>query len=372
MTDINKEILSALLGAYVDKFTPVELNRLIASLPADFQGWLYQAIKKYPADVDLTQLVQDANTPHRKASWTADELMATKFPDLAWIVPNIIPAGLVSLAGRPKIGKSWMALQMAIAVASGGYFLGEKCEKQGVLYITFEDPGRRLKERIQKIGASPGMDLQFEADWPMLNDGGLDDLQVAADSERYKLIVVDTFGRSIGLIEIKDYAANVTALSPLQKMANSENITILLIDHHGKINQFEDNPTKDLIGSIGKAGTFDSIIGLYRDKKRGAKIMITGREYGEKELALKWDLMTCSWQLIGEVSAVRADTLKGNILQAIRELVEIGELPTTTRIAKHLDENTGNVGHAIGELLNNGQLAKGPKVGREQPYDVIQ
>ena len=88
------------------------------------------------------------------------------------------------------------------------------------------------------------MDLQFEADWPMLNDGGLDDLQIAVDSDRYKLIVVDTFGRSIGLIEIKDYAANVTALSPLQKMANSENITILLIDHHGKINTFEDNPTQ--------------------------------------------------------------------------------------------------------------------------------
>ena len=35
-------------------------------------------------------------------------------------------------------------------------------------------------------------------------------------------------------------------------------------------------------------------------------------------------------------------------------------------------KDTGNVGHAIGELLNNGQLTKGPKVGREQPYEIIQ
>lgn len=370
MTDANKEILSALLGAYVDKFSPIELNRLIASLPADLQGWIYQAIKKYPSDVDLVKVIQEANTQSRKASWTADELLATNFPDLAWIVPNIIPAGLVSLAGRPKIGKSWMALQMAIAVASGGYFLGEKCEKAGCLYITFEDPGRRLKDRMQKIGTTPGMDLQFEADWRMFNNGGLDDLLISIESDRYQLVIVDTFGRSIGQIEIKDYSANVTALSPLQQMANNANVTILLIDHHGKFNQFEDNPTKDLIGSIGKAGTFDSIIGLYRDRKTGAKIMITGREYGEKELAIKWDFQTCCWQLLGEVSAVRAETLKAKILLAIPDLVQIGELPTTTRIAKHLDENIGNVGHAIGELLNNGQLSKGQKVGREQPYEI--
>ncbi len=55
-----------------------------------------------------------------KTSYTGDELSDAEFPDPVWLVPGLIPVGLVVLAGRPKLGKSWMALQLAGAVASGG------------------------------------------------------------------------------------------------------------------------------------------------------------------------------------------------------------------------------------------------------------
>jgi len=46
------------------------------------------------------------------------------FPPIRWIVPDVLPEGATILAGRPKLGKSWMALDMALAVARGAYCLG--------------------------------------------------------------------------------------------------------------------------------------------------------------------------------------------------------------------------------------------------------
>ncbi|MFD0492570.1 AAA family ATPase [Saccharopolyspora spinosporotrichia] len=53
-------------------------------------------------------------------AWTADALMATDFPDPRWAVPGILAEGVNVLAGPPKVGKSWMSLGLALAVASGG------------------------------------------------------------------------------------------------------------------------------------------------------------------------------------------------------------------------------------------------------------
>jgi RecA-family ATPase len=63
------------------------------------------------------------------------------------------PHGLSLLAGKPKIGKSWLLLHAAIAVANGGFTLGEiHCKQGAVLYCALEDNERRLRERIAMLG----------------------------------------------------------------------------------------------------------------------------------------------------------------------------------------------------------------------------
>ncbi len=76
---------------------------------------------------------------------SAAELLATEFPDPRWAVPGLIPEGATVLAARPKIGKSWLMLATAIAVASGGRALGHvPCPPGDVLYLALEDTHRRL------------------------------------------------------------------------------------------------------------------------------------------------------------------------------------------------------------------------------------
>ncbi|MEJ7703487.1 MAG: AAA family ATPase [Geodermatophilaceae bacterium] len=87
-----------------------------------------------------------------RTSWTAAELMACDFPEPRWAVPGIIAEGLTLLAGAPKVGKSWLALGLGIAVATGGKALGALDVTAGdVLYLALEDPPRRLQERLAKV-----------------------------------------------------------------------------------------------------------------------------------------------------------------------------------------------------------------------------
>ncbi|MGI8701240.1 MAG: AAA family ATPase [Nocardioidaceae bacterium] len=87
-----------------------------------------------------------------RTSWTAAELMACEFPEPRWAVPGIIAEGVTLLAGAPKVGKSWLALGLGIAVATGGKALGALDVMEGdVLYLALEDPPRRLQDRLAKV-----------------------------------------------------------------------------------------------------------------------------------------------------------------------------------------------------------------------------
>jgi RecA-family ATPase len=63
---------------------------------------------------------------------TAAELQRKEFPPISYVVPDLIPEGLSILAGRPKVGKSWLALDVGIAVAAKRICLGDRRPAQGV------------------------------------------------------------------------------------------------------------------------------------------------------------------------------------------------------------------------------------------------
>lgn len=66
--------------------------------------------------------------------FTAADLGRAKFPELRQIVPGVIVEGQTILAAPPKKGKSYLALQVAVAVAMGSTaFGGIQCARGDVL-----------------------------------------------------------------------------------------------------------------------------------------------------------------------------------------------------------------------------------------------
>jgi hypothetical protein len=77
---------------------------------------------------------------------TAPMLLRKELPEIKFIVPGYVTEGLTILAGKGKIGKSWLALGIAVAVACGGYALGSIEVEQGdVLYLALEDNERPFR-----------------------------------------------------------------------------------------------------------------------------------------------------------------------------------------------------------------------------------
>src|SRR6478735_3104121 len=88
----------------------------------------------------------------RRTSWTAAELLAADLPRPRWAVDGLFPEGLAFMAGAPKLGKSWLALSLGIAVGCGGVALSKVDVDQGdVLYLALEDNARRLQERLRLL-----------------------------------------------------------------------------------------------------------------------------------------------------------------------------------------------------------------------------
>lgn len=246
--------------------------------------------------------------PTVKTSWTVAELYDTDFPEPQWAVPDIVPVGLSFLAGRPKVGKSWLALQIAHAVGTGGMTFDRHVTKGRVLYLALEDGPRRLRNRLWKHAVPRDANITFETTWRRFTEGGLDDLRAVAGS--YQLVVVDTISRALGKADQSDLADMTLIVGDLQQLALELDIAIIVIDHHRKPAGMISDPIDDIVGLTAKAAVADAVLGLTKQQgKAGAVLKVTGRDIEEQELALSWDAVTCAWQLEGTVEEV---SLRGN------------------------------------------------------------
>jgi hypothetical protein len=290
----------------------------------------------------------------RKSDWTVDELYDARFPEPKWIVPGLLPTGLASLAGRPKVGKSWLALQLAAAVAEGGRFLERQVERGEVLFIALEDPPRRLRERLRSLRVEPGAPIRFCTDWPPLNPGagGLEDLHGCLTEWQPRLVVIDTLARACGRrLEWNSVRCATAALAGLQVVAQEHDCCVLTVDHHKKPGALPD-VIDDILGSTGKAAVIDTAWGLYKDRGRqGATLKVTGRDIDERELAVHFDDYTICWQYMGNGQA------RTTAEQEVYELLqEMGEADAGT-LAQELSKDRSGVSKVLRRLRSKGQIA---------------
>jgi len=291
-------------------------------------------------------------------TFTAAELIATEFPEPRWVAEGILPEGLTILGGKPKMGKSWLTLELAVAATSGGYVLGTKPVTQcGALYLALEDTPRRLKSRLLSLlkGAPAPPGLHLHTEWPRLDKGGLEALDTWLNEHPdVRLVIVDTLQKvrpsqtsSSGLYE-QDYAV----VSALKSLADQRGLSIIVV-HHLRKAEAED-PLEQLSGTTGLSGAADTIWILKRDRARAdATLFVTGRDVDEQELALKFDAQIGSWTLLGPAEDYRRSQERQRVLDVLRQASQ----PLSPKeISEALGAKGGNVRFLLYQLRNEGAV----------------
>jgi hypothetical protein len=291
---------------------------------------------------------------------TASELQNKIFPPLRWIVPKFLPEGQTLLVGRPKVGKSFMALDVAIAVASGGECLGQKCEQGDVLAFFLEDTERRLQRRMTAmVGVHRGdwpKRLQYAFEWDRRSDGSLSLMREWIEtSENPRLVIIDVLQKIRGMgggKEMSAYSADYDALQGLQKIAGHSELSILVLHHQRKAGA--DDLFDTVSGTLGLTGAADSVLILGKDQ-HGTFLSGRGRDLEEFSVAVRQDEKNLRWHVLGPAGEVNISSERAAIIVALRNA---GRAMNIHDIARAVQNKPDNVKKLLADMHYAGQVER--------------
>lgn len=285
---------------------------------------------------------------------TTADFLEEEFPEPTWTVDEMLSAGVSVIGGAPKIGKSWLVLQLAHAVATGTQFLGQDVDQGGVLVLVLEGNKSFFQERVRKVlrdDRPTNIHLAFDSD--RLHSGledQIDDFLTGYPGT--KLVIVDTLvrvhpRRASGRTQYQDDAATLRGMELLSR--SHPEVAFLFVHHTREMDA--DDPLDALSGSRGLTGTIEN--GWILGKPKGVAtpvLQTSGRNLPEpKKLAVEFDLETCLWSLKGDARKYPTGRTRRAIIEYLEQAGAEGS--TSGDITKNIVETTGAQGSSVRKTL---------------------
>lgn len=239
-----------------------------------------------------------------------------------WLVEHILPVGgLLNLYGKPKIGKSYLGLGLALAVSNGGKFLDQDVKTTGrVLYVQVDTPRGIWASRLESIGTGKLWDNIFFADssivpypFNILGDGK-DWLLGEVIRIEPQLVILDTI-REAHSGDENDSGVMRNVLASLVVACNGRALCILSHARKEHADASQDLMTENR-GSNYVSGRADCIMRLTKKY-----IIYQGRTIEEQKLKMKQG-PTGLWEIDGEIKemALYAASLPSDMKEKDRTL----------------------------------------------------
>ena len=139
----------------------------------------------------------------------ADTLQSPAYEPVSFVVDDLLPQGLHLLAGAPKIGKSWLALWLAVMVAKGDPIWGMGVKQGTTLYLCLEDSTLRIQNRLFEITDNAPASVHFTTNSDTLGKGLEEQLcAFLAEHPDTVLVIIDTLQMIRGTGYDNTYAAS--------------------------------------------------------------------------------------------------------------------------------------------------------------------
>ncbi len=294
---------------------------------------------------------------------TAEDLQKKNFPPIEFIVPGLLAPGLTILCGAPKVGKSWMALDLASSIATGGKFLESiPVPQHDVLALCLEDSQRRLQQRLDALGLRspwpPGLTFATERSPGDIVGQIASHLDSRSDT---KLVVIDTLAkvRPSARPGQGAYQEDYFFAGRLQGLAIERDVAIVAVHHDRKqgANDFIDSVS----GTHGLTGAADCVLLLTRERaSKDALLMMTGRDIESED---PWQLRRqgARWSMAGTVDSrtFAATNGLGEDAGKVVAFVNHAAGPVTpSQVADGLDLTAKQAADALRRLTATGRLVK--------------
>lgn len=280
-------------------------------------------------------------------------LLEKDLPPISFTIDKILPQGLFILAGSPKVGKSWLSLDMCTAVATGGKLWTFSAEQGDVLYLALEDSYNRLQTRLKNYADdnSDAINLHLCINSNTLQDGLI--VQVTdfiVQHPNTRLIIIDTLQhiRTNGN-EKNAYFGDYRDMNTLREITNHHKLSLILVTHTRKMD--DPDPLNTISGSTGLIGAVDGVFLLEKSKRSAdeGKLTIANRDTEGYEFKLEFDKEVCRWIFVEDISG-NADEHDEPLLTTIDDFLTDQWEGTATELCKVLSEKGTNLNLAPATL----------------------
>lgn len=206
----------------------------------------------------------------RRDRWTAAELYDLELPDTPYLLDHlVVDSGLTLLAGDFGAGKTWLALDLAIAMASGqSTAWGMDVEPGGVAFFAADNSFRMTQRRIKALTDGRGIEaphdrLVFDFDPLAFSEpSAAAVVRQAVEETGARLLVVDAIVRYLGRFDENSAGDVGTVMASLREIANATGCGVLIVHHLRKVYGGQQTKTKladrvrgsgDFVGAVDSA-----------------------------------------------------------------------------------------------------------------------
>lgn len=251
-------------------------------------------------DHDTGEVLERMPTPTKPAELITapsapidlNDLLAMEHKPTIWYAPGFLREGLGLLVGQPNVGKTPLAAQMAIAIATGGKWMGAvQTEQAKVLYLGMEYSAQELIPLfdISRCGTVvPRGQLlvkTIEDQFPTTAEEAIAELEWYIKVLGVKVIIIDVLTAFLPPEKFKQniYRGDYSELKPYHRLALQYNVSILGVWHASKR---ESDPRLMYNGSTGMWAAAASRITMYQDQEQRVRIASFARMADKIDWAL--------------------------------------------------------------------------------------
>lgn len=237
--------------------------------------------------------------------YSSEYIMNTLMKPIEYCVDGLISQGLFILAGAPKVGKSWLALDMCLSIAKGEKVLGKETLCGHAVYLSLEDSLIRLQNRLYELTDEPSDNLNFAIMAESISNGLPEQIEYCRKRfDDLKIVVIDTLQKVRNESE-SSYSSDYKELSVLKSLADKLGIAIVLVHHTRKCS--DGDPFNMISGSTGLSGCVDGSMVLIESKRgsRKAKLYCVGRDIENQEINVVFE--SSRWKVSDEIKNIEPD-----------------------------------------------------------------